>query len=95
MIQNLNRIKCHEYKFSFGQKCYDVANVFYSIDRGKLDNWIQTTVGDSKNFHKNVVDQIANNSVSIVNGSNGSLLLSPDPGVPPGLCNATTMFNSV
>ena len=83
-MQLVNAYKCSQYGISFVQKYFDVTNAFYSVYRFRLEKWISTTHEDKFGLYKNAITQIVDNSVSICRGSDKSVLLSAEYGVPPG-----------
>ena len=90
--QNINRFKCMQNNVSYAQKCFDVGNAFYTVDRDKPNTWIEGTKQDWYSFARNARQHIVENSTAIIEGADDTLILPPNSGVPPGLCGATAMF---
>lgn len=69
---------------------YDVSNAFYTIDRNKLDQWVEQV---DQGLERMATKQVVENATAIVEGTDGTTILSLGSGVPPGLSSATNMFN--
>eukprot|EP00973_Karenia_brevis_P055384 7700736-Karenia_brevis.AAC.1 len=57
-----------------------------------MEQWQSETHDD---FGREINDQIIQNQITLKRCSDGDIFLSPKSGVPPGLYNATGIFNNI
>eukprot|EP00973_Karenia_brevis_P091128 12406017-Karenia_brevis.AAC.1 len=87
----MNQYNCAYHGLSYMGKFVDIKNAFYSLTHDDMYHLWHDKCGDELESEANV--QLIHNHIAAKVCVDGIIMLNPDAGVPPGLCNAVQVFN--